>query len=152
MFQDFQLFPHMTVLENVTYSPKILKNNPHYHEEAIDILSKLNLSHRLNHYPSQLSGGQKQRVALARTLITKPKILLCDEPTSGLDIATIDDVISLLKNISIEMNMTTIIASHDLDFLSHIANRILVLKEGIIVADINTKTEDNIVNFLKTFY
>jgi polar amino acid transport system ATP-binding protein len=152
MFQDFQLFPHMTVLQNVTYSPKILKNNENYQTEAIKILEKLNLSHRLNNYPSQLSGGQKQRVALARTLMIKPKILLCDEPTSGLDVATIDEVISLLKNISKEMGMTTIIASHDLDFLSKIANRILVLKEGVIVNDIDVEKTPNVIDLLKTFY
>ena len=152
MFQDFQLFPHMTVLENITYSPKILKNNPDYLKDTMNILEKLNISDKLNNYPSQLSGGQKQRVALARALINKPKILLCDEPTSGLDVATIDDIVDLLKNISIEMNMTTIIASHDLDFLSKIADKILILKRGVIIKNINTKTTENLVNLLKTFY
>jgi polar amino acid transport system ATP-binding protein len=152
MFQDFQLFPHMTVLENITYSMKILKNNPNYLEETIVLLEKLGLSEKLHNYPSELSGGQKQRVALARTLISKPTILLCDEPTSGLDIATIDDVVDLLKNISVEIDMKIIIASHDLDFLSKIADRILILKYGIIAADINTKQTKNLVDLLKTFY
>ena len=152
MFQDFQLFPHMTVLENITYSMKILKNNPNYLEETIVLLEKLGLSEKLHNYPSELSGGQKQRVALARTLISKPTILLCDEPTSGLDIATIDDVVDLLKNISVEIDMKIIIASHDLDFLSKSADRILILKYGIIAADINTKQTKNLVDLLKTFY
>ena len=152
MFQDFQLFPHMTVLENITYSMKILKNNPNYLEKTIILLEKLGLSEKLHNYPSELSGGQKQRVALARTLISKPTILLCDEPTSGLDIATIDDVVDLLRNISVEIDMKIIIASHDLDFLSKIADRILILKYGIIAADINTKQTKNLVDLLKTFY
>ena len=85
-------------------------------------------------------------------MISKPTILLCDEPTSGLDIATIDDVVDLLRNISVEIDMKIIIASHDLDFLSKIADRILILKYGIIAADINTKQTKNLVDLLKTFY
>jgi polar amino acid transport system ATP-binding protein len=158
MFQDFQLFPHMTVIENVTYAPKILKKSPSYYENALEILTKLGLSERLNYYPSKLSGGQKQRVALARELISNPKILLCDEPTSGLDFATIEDVSNLFDIASKDIGMTLVIASHDLDFLEKICDRIVVLSKGEIRAEVLIKEfkannmQENLVSFLKKFY
>lgn len=150
MFQDFQLFPHFTVLENVIYSPKINKNNG-YLEEGREILSKLNMEHRLNHYPSQLSGGQKQRVALARTMMMKPSILLCDEPTSGLDLVTIDDVVKLLKDALSISKMSMILASHDLDFLTKISSRIVILKGGKIVCEVDSVDGYDINNLKKYF-
>ena len=150
MFQDFQLFPNFTVLENVIYSPKINKN-PNYLQEGMDILSKLNMEHRLSHYPSQLSGGQKQRVALARTMMMKPSILLCDEPTSGLDLATIDDVVRLLKDALSISKVAMILASHDLDFLTKISNRIVVLKGGKIVFEARA-VDGYKIDELKSFF
>ena len=150
MFQDFQLFPHMNVLDNLTYAPKHAMKNSSYEKDAKELLAQLGLSEKASFFPHNLSGGQKQRVALARSLMTKPDLLLCDEPTSGLDVATIDEVVSLLKSVR-QDQMTMIIASHDLDFLNKIADRIIVLKNGSIIADIETK-EDNVVGKLKQYY
>ena len=99
------------------------------------LLNMLGIVEKADVFPQQLSGGQKQRVALARSLMMQPSLLLCDEPTSGLDLATIEDVITLLHSVK-KMGMTMIIASHDLDFLSKIADRLILLKQGQLVADV----------------
>lgn len=151
MLQDFQLFSNMSVLENVTYSPRINKQK-NYLEESKKLLSDLNLREKLKYKPSQLSGGQKQRVALARTLMMKPSILLCDEPTSGLDVATIDDVVKLLKEAVNLSSVAIIIASHDLDFLLKIATRIIVLKDGEIVFETNEVNQSKIEDLKKFYY
>jgi polar amino acid transport system ATP-binding protein len=151
MFQDFQLFPHMNVFENLSYAPKQVNKSTSYHAEIDDLLNKLGMIDKKDFYPQKLSGGQKQRVALARSLMMKPDLLLCDEPTSGLDVATIDDIVDLLKSVCND-KMTMIIASHDLDFLSKIADRIIVLKDGSIVADIKTSEDEDIVASLKKLY
>ena len=150
MFQDFQLFPHMTILENLIYAPN-LHNKMDHKPDALAMLTSLNIEDKANVYPHQLSGGQKQRVALARSLMMKPKLLLCDEPTSGLDVATIEDVVSLLSSVK-DMGVAMIIASHDLDFLTKIADRIIVLKGGNIVTDVNPKTITDPIHHLKEYY
>jgi polar amino acid transport system ATP-binding protein len=151
MFQDFQLFNHMSVIDNLTYAPNLVFKDKNYQEEALKLLQKLDISDKAETYPLQLSGGQKQRVALARSLMMKPKLLLCDEPTSGLDVATIGDVVNLLKSVQ-ELGVTMVIASHDLDFLTKITNRIIVLKHGKIAVDANLDQTDNPIHYLKTFY
>ena len=151
MFQDFQLFPHMTVLENLIYAPKLLNVNADHSLKAIELLETLSISDKANAMPHQLSGGQKQRVALARSLMMQPQLLLCDEPTSGLDVATIEDVVVLLNTVR-SMGVTMIIASHDLDFLTNIADRIIVLKAGRIVEDVNPKDIENPIHYLKNLY
>lgn len=151
MFQDFQLFPHMTVLQNLVYAP-LLKNPKTDHvQEAKILLKNLGIAAKADVYPKYLSGGQKQRVALARSLMMKPQILLCDEPTSGLDVATTLDVISLLTSVR-DMGVTMVIASHDLDFLTKIADRIILLKGGKIVVDIDPKQLDDSIDYLKQYY
>lgn len=151
MFQDFQLFPHMTVLENLVYAPKTVFKNHHAEQDAMILLEKLGLKNKANDYPGKLSGGQKQRVALARCLMMNPDILLCDEPTSGLDIATIQDVVELLNTVH-EMGVTMIIASHDVDFLTNISSRIIVLKDGFKTADIDISQILNPSETLKLLY
>lgn len=151
MFQDFQLFPHMTVLENLIYAPSLQDKNTNHVIKANKILDNLNIKDKTDYYPSDLSGGQKQRVALARSLMMNPDILLCDEPTSGLDIATIDDVVDLLKSVQ-QLGVTMLIASHDLDFLGKIADRIIVLNNGQIALDIITNTLDHPTDTLKKYY
>lgn len=149
MFQDFQLFPHMTVLENLTYAP-LLKEKARINilHKAQEMLQNLGIASKASEYPKSLSGGQKQRVALARSLMMNPDILLCDEPTSGLDVATTLDVVSLLKFV----RKTMIIASHDLDFLTKLCDRIILLKGGKIVVDISPKKMQDPVYHLKNFY
>lgn len=151
MFQDFQLFPHMTVLQNLIYAPKLQNKAVNHEESALQLLTSLGIAEKAKAYPEQLSGGQKQRVALARSLMMQPKVLLCDEPTSGLDLATIEDVIHLLNSIK-SMGVTMIIASHDLDFLSKMADRIVVLKGGKLVADVKPNELIHPVHDLKKYY
>jgi polar amino acid transport system ATP-binding protein len=152
MFQDFQLFPHMTVLQNLLYAPNLGNGDKNNNEQRANALLKnLGLASKKHEYPQSLSGGQKQRVALARSLMIKPDILLCDEPTSGLDVATTMDVVSLLKSVS-EVGVTMVIASHDLDFLTKISDRIVLLKEGKIVVDVNVQEHNDPMNYLKKYY
>lgn len=154
MFQDFQLFPHMTVMKNLTYActlGKTKNNHGEYEERAKNLLENLGIGYHKDSYPWELSGGQKQRVALGRSLMKNPNILLCDEPTSGLDVATIDDVCDLLRSVQ-KNNMTLVIASHDLDFLTHMAHRVVVLKNGQIQVDMDPRREKDPVGFLKTCY
>ncbi len=171
VFQDFQLFPHMTVLENLLYAPSLINkgainsllsrslSNKKTHIETKEthenyskkLLNVLRITDKIYCYPSQLSGGQKQRAALARSLMMHPSLLLCDEPTSGLDIATSSDVASLLNSVR-NLGITIIIASHDLDFLVKIANRIIVLKSGSIATNIDPKTMTDPVAYLKNYY
>jgi polar amino acid transport system ATP-binding protein len=151
MFQDFQLFPHMTVRENLEYAPK-LHGMSDIQERSSEILQQLNILHKQDFYPCDLSGGQKQRVALARLLMMKPTLLLCDEPTSGLDIATIIDVVGLLKKVQQERHITMIIASHDLQFLNQLADRIILLKHGVISLDINMQATPDGLKILEQGY
>lgn len=129
VFQEYNLFPHLSVLENVTLAPKIaLKKDPQAVEkEARQLLKKLALEDKENLYPYQLSGGQKQRVSIARALAMHPKILCYDEPTSALDPGLRDkvrDIILSLKNES----MTQIVVTHDLNFAREIADDILKVR------------------------
>lgn len=151
MFQDFQLFPHFSVLKNLTYAPLRLLKDKDVEKRARTLLSALGIEDKSNCFPAQLSGGQKQRVALARSLMMQPKLLLCDEPTSGLDVATIDEVIALLNSIR-AMGVTMLIASHDLDFLTRFTDRIIILKNGCIAADVEPKSLNNPLAYLKKYY
>lgn len=151
MFQDFQLFPHMTVLENLTYAPNHKGRATDNNLKAMSLLAKLNMAEKALAYPSSLSGGQKQRVALCRNLMMDPELLLCDEPTSGLDIATIQEVCALIKSVH-EIGVCVVIASHDLDFITRICDRIVLLKSGEIITDIDTINIENPVEYLKGFY
>ena len=151
MFQDFQLFPHMTVLQNLIYAPSLQDKIVNHEPQAQALLQRLGINDKAGSYPQQLSGGQKQRVALARCLMMQPALLLCDEPTSGLDLATIDEVIHILNSVK-SLGVTMVIASHDLDFLSKIADRLVVLKEGKIVADILPKNLAEPISYLKHYY
>ena len=126
VFQDFQLFPHLTVLENLVLSPmktmNMAKNDAE--NKAIELLEKLGLEKQINNYPTSLSGGQKQRVALARAMMIEPKIIGYDEPTSALDPELRLEVEKLiLKNR--ELGITQIVVTHDLQFAENIADSIL---------------------------
>ncbi|MDR0661996.1 MAG: ATP-binding cassette domain-containing protein [Holosporales bacterium] len=134
MFQDFQLFPHMTVLQNILYAPRLKEKGAALEQRAQKVLEQLKISAKSSVFPMHLSGGQKQRVALARCLMGQPDILLCDEPTSGLDIVTTTEVVSLLQSVC-ALGVTMVLASHDLEFLAQIATRVVFLKEGHVVAD-----------------
>ncbi len=155
MFQDFQLFPHMSVLANLCYAPKARDKSEALSKtieaQALKLLKDLGVASKVSCLPHQLSGGQKQRVALARSLMMEPKLLLCDEPSSGLDVATIDDVVSLLRSVR-ALGVGMIIASHDLDFLTALCDRIIVLKGGHMVADVEVRSLENPIAILKAYY
>lgn len=151
MFQDFQLFPHMNVFNNLIYAPNLHKKDNNTEEVASAFLKKLGIENKALSFPNDLSGGQKQRVALARTLMMEPDLLLCDEPTSGLDMGSIDDVISLLQSVK-NMKITMIIASHDLRFLTQISDRIVVLKKGKLVADFQPQDILDPISFVQNHY
>lgn len=151
MFQDFQLFPHMTVLQNLIYAPLLKDKSKNHVAEAMVLLKNLGISDKASTYPIKLSGGQKQRVALARSLMMSPQFLLCDEPTSGLDIITTLDVVSLLLLVK-KMGVTMIIASHNLDFLTQIADRVIILKNGKISLDTNPQVLTDPICYLQKYY
>lgn len=131
IFQDFQLLPTLTALENVSV-PLELQGSPHATKEAMELLVKVGLGDRHNHYPSQLSGGEQQRVALARAFSNKPSILFADEPTGNLDEETGEKVIKLLFDLNKEMGTTLVIVTHDLE-LANLNQHVLRLKGGKIV-------------------
>ncbi len=151
LFQDFQLFPHMTVAQNIIYAPLHVLRNKEAAKVAQDLLRRLNLTQISDMLPNQLSGGQKQRVALARTLAMKPDLILCDEPTSGLDIVSTRDVMQLLQSVK-KMHVAMVIASHDLEFLSAISDRILIIKNGNFVADLMPDMWKKDVDVLRNYY
>ena len=136
VFQHFNLFPHLTILENITIAQKLVKNasNEESEKMAVDLLHKVKLADKINAYPADLSGGQKQRVAIARSLAMKPKILLFDEPTSALDPETIGDVLSVMKNLAKE-NYTIVCVTHEMGFAKEVGDRIVFMDEGKIVEE-----------------
>jgi cystine transport system ATP-binding protein len=135
IFQQFNLFPHRTALENVMEAPLHVDRVPdaEAREQAMDLLSKGGLADRAHHRPSQLSGGQQQRVAIARALAMKPQILLCDEPTSALDPELRGEVLSVLARLADE-GMTLLLVTHELNFARDIAHRVVFIDGGRVVA------------------
>lgn len=134
VFQQFNLFPHMTVLDNVTMAPmqvrKIGKNDAE--KLALELLEKVGLKQKADNYPEQLSGGQQQRVAIARALAMKPKIMLFDEPTSALDPEMVNEVLDVMKQLADE-GMTMVIVTHEMGFAREVADRVVFMDDGYIV-------------------
>ncbi len=141
VFQHFNLFPHLTILENITLAPTLVKNidKNEAKKVAMSLLEKVKLSNKANSYPSDLSGGQKQRVAIARSLAMKPKIILFDEPTSALDPETIGDVLSVMKDLAKE-NFTIVCVTHEMGFAKEVGDRIVFMDHGVIIEE-NTPEE-----------
>jgi|TARA_R110002020_G_scaffold4110_1_gene18190 putative ABC transport system ATP-binding protein len=133
IFQNFQLLPTLTALENVSV-PLELQEDKNARTKSIELLEKVGLGDRMHHYPSQLSGGEQQRVALARAFSNRPSILFADEPTGNLDEETGENVIKLLFELNKEAGTTLVIISHDLD-LANRTQQILRLKGGQILTN-----------------
>ena len=131
VFQNFQLIPTLTALENVMV-PMELRGQNHVRDEAVELLRKVELSERLAHYPAQLSGGEQQRVALARAFINRPKILFADEPTGNLDAETGHLVIERLFELNAAAGTTLVLVTHDTE-LAQRAERIIRLRGGAMV-------------------
>lgn len=136
VFQHFNLFPHMTVLENVTYAPIKVKNieKAKAKEKAIELLTRVGLPEKADTYPSRLSGGQKQRVAIARALAMEPEVMLFDEPTSALDPETVKEVLEAMQDLA-KTGITMAVVTHEMGFAREVANRILFLDGGKLAED-----------------
>lgn len=136
VFQHFNLFPHLTVLDNVTYAPiKVKKmSSSQAKEVGMDLLQKVGLGDKADVYPSRLSGGQKQRVAIARTMAMQPDILLMDEPTSALDPEMVKEVLDVMKKLA-ETGITMAIVTHEMGFAREVSDRILFLDSGLLAED-----------------
>lgn len=133
IFQNFQLLPALTALENVMV-PAEIRGETRAREYAMELLKKVGLENRLNHYPVQLSGGEQQRVAIARAFINRPKILFADEPTGNLDAETSRDIIRLIFDLNTTAGTTLMLVTHDRDLSQH-AQRVITLKGGRVVSD-----------------
>lgn len=134
VFQQFNLFPNKTVLENITMAPILLKkySTEEANEIGLALLERIGLLDKKNEFPSKLSGGQKQRVAIARALAMKPKAMLFDEPTSALDPEMVGEVLELMKNLANE-DVTMIVVTHEMGFAREVADRVLFMDEGAVV-------------------
>lgn len=141
VFQHFNLFPNMTVLENLTLAPvKVLgKSQQEAEDVAMKYLQVVGLVEKKDEYPNKLSGGQKQRVAIARALCLEPEMMLFDEPTSALDPEMVLDVLNVMKELANE-GMTMIVVTHEMGFAKTVANRVVFLEDGKIVEDTDAKT------------
>jgi len=136
VFQHFNLFPHKTVLENITLGPmKVLgQSQEEAEEKAKELLAKVGLSDKANVYPSSLSGGQKQRVAISRALAMNPKVMLFDEPTSALDPELVGEVLAVMKELAQE-GMTMVVVTHEMGFAREVGDRVIFIDEGIVMEE-----------------
>ena len=134
VFQQFNLFPHLTILENITLAPVMLKKmtKEQAKEKAMELLKRVGLEEKAEAYPVQLSGGQKQRVAIARALAMNPEIMLFDEPTSALDPEMVGEVLDVMKDLA-ESGMTMVIVTHEMGFAREVASRVIFMDQGIIM-------------------
>ena len=134
VFQQFNLFPHLTVLENCMLAPIWVRNLPRREAEeiAMEYLERVRIPDQAEKFPGQLSGGQQQRVAIARSLCMRPKIMLFDEPTSALDPEMIKEVLDVMVDLA-EMGMTMLVVTHEMGFASQVADRVIFMDEGQVV-------------------
>ena len=136
VFQHFNLFPHMTVLKNMTLAPINLlkKSKAEASEKAIQLLQRVGLADRADAYPSQLSGGQKQRVAIVRALAMEPDVMLFDEPTSALDPEMVGEVLEVMKELAAE-GMTMVVVTHEMGFAKEVGDRVIFMDGGKILEE-----------------
>ena len=134
VFQRFNLFPHMTVLDNITLAPRKVRKTTREEAEkdARMLLEKVGLADKAEAYPEQLSGGQQQRVAIARALAMKPRLMLFDEPTSALDPEMVKEVLDVMRSLAAE-GMTMVIVTHEMGFAREVGDRLLFVDDGRII-------------------
>ncbi|MDO4300768.1 MAG: amino acid ABC transporter ATP-binding protein [Clostridia bacterium] len=155
VFQQFNLFPHMTIMRNLTIGPmKLLKKSKEDAEKkAMELLERVGLADRAYSYPNQLSGGQKQRIAIVRALCMEPDVMLFDEPTSALDPEMVGEVLDVMKNLAKE-NMTMVVVTHEMGFAREVASRVIFMENGRILEEnnpeefFNNPKSDRLKNFL----
>ncbi len=136
VFQQFNLFPHLTILENLTLAPTLLKKltKEEADEKALALLARVGLADRAKDYPGQLSGGQKQRVAIVRALCMEPDVMLFDEPTSALDPEMVGEVLDVMKSLA-KTGMTMVVVTHEMGFAREVSNRVVFLDDGLIAEE-----------------
>ena len=136
VFQQFNLFPHMSVLENLCCAPMMLKKTPKADAEAkaMALLERVGLADRAQAYPNQLSGGQKQRIAIVRALCMEPEVMLFDEPTSALDPEMVGEVLDVMKELAKE-GMTMVVVTHEMGFAREVGKRVMFMDEGVIMEE-----------------
>jgi general L-amino acid transport system ATP-binding protein len=134
VFQQFNLFPHITVIDNITLGPRQVRNMPKKEAEdlAMEILTRVKIPEQARKFPGQLSGGQQQRVAIARSLAMSPKVMLFDEPTSALDPEMIKEVLDVMKELA-RSGMTMLVITHEMGFAQEVADRVVFMADGEIV-------------------
>ena len=136
VFQNFNLFPHFSVIKNITDAPiRVQKREKEeVYEEAKKLLTKMGLADKADAYPYQLSGGQQQRVSIARALAMKPKMLFFDEPTSALDPELTGEILKVIKDLAAE-HMTMVIVTHEMNFARNVADKIIFMDKGVIAVE-----------------
>ena len=155
VFQHFNLFNNLTIMDNITLAPVTLKvqTAEEAKETALSLLKRVNLTDKADAYPSQLSGGQKQRIAIVRSLAMNPDVMLFDEPTSALDPEMVGEVLEVIRELA-ESGMTLVIVTHEMGFAREVANRVLFVDEGIIKEEnepgafFNDPKDDRLKEFL----
>ena len=158
VFQNFNLFPHYTVLKNITEAPMLIqkRDKKEVYATARDLLSKMGLADREDAYPYQLSGGQQQRVSIARALAMKPKILFFDEPTSALDPELTGEILKVIRGLAAE-HMTMVIVTHEMAFARDVSDHVIFMDGGVIVEQgnpndiINNPSQERTIQFLARF-
>jgi general L-amino acid transport system ATP-binding protein len=135
VFQHFNLFPHLTVLENLTLGPIWVLKKPkaEAEEEAMKYLERVRIPEQANKFPGQLSGGQQQRVAIARSLCMNPKVMLFDEPTSALDPEMVKEVLDVMVELAVDTGMTMLCVTHEMGFARKVADRVIFMDQGEII-------------------
>ena len=157
VFQHFNLFPHMTCRDNITYAPiKVKKENKaDVQKRAEELLRMVGLSNKADVYPAQISGGQKQRIAIARALAMEPDLMLFDEPTSALDPEITGEVLTVMKKLA-ESHTTMIVVTHEMGFAKEVADRVLFMDNGVIVKEgtpqeiFDNPKSDRLISFLSS--
>jgi len=136
VFQRFNLFPHMTAIENIIEAPMAVKGvaRGQAEEKARELLESVGLSHRADHYPLQMSGGQQQRVAIARALAMDPAVMLFDEVTSAVDPELAGEILLVMKHLA-DQGMTMIVVTHEMGFAADVSDRVLFLDHGLVVEE-----------------
>ncbi|MDY4834173.1 MAG: amino acid ABC transporter ATP-binding protein [Frisingicoccus sp.] len=141
VFQHFNLFPHLTIKDNITLAPVKLgiMSKSDAEKKAMELLKRVGLEDKANSYPAQLSGGQKQRIAIVRSLAMNPEVMLFDEPTSALDPEMVGEVLDLMKQLA-EDGMTMVVVTHEMGFAREVASRVMFMADGYILEQ-NTPEE-----------